>query len=237
MSPSIDIHAHAIVPEAEAIARKDPAWSRANEETARATGAASTERNRILITTVYRQKFADVEVRLRAMDAMRIDIQAVSPAPLYHYWADRESGMSRLLRRHYGSLVPEPGAAPSNVKRLLRSYFDGEIGCLGAIEWRTAGTSFQRAVWTALTTIAPGETLSYGALAAKLGCPKSVRAVGLANGANPISVVVPCHRVIGTDGSLTGYGGDEDRRRSKEAGFDLHLTKPVDPARLRAVLR
>ena len=90
MSPSIDIHAHAIVPEAEAIARKDPAWSRANEETARATGEASTERNRILMTTVYRQKFAEVEVRLRAMDAMRIDIQAVSPAPLYHYWADPE---------------------------------------------------------------------------------------------------------------------------------------------------
>ena len=90
MSPSIDIHAHAIVPEAEAIARQDPAWSRANEETARVTGEASTERNRILMTTVYRQKFADVEVRLRTMDAMRIDIQAVSPAPLYHYWADRE---------------------------------------------------------------------------------------------------------------------------------------------------
>ena len=90
MSPSIDIHAHAIVPEAEAIAPKDPAWSRANEETARATGAASTERNRILMTSVYRQKFADVGVRLRVMDAMRIDIQAVPPAPLYHYWADRE---------------------------------------------------------------------------------------------------------------------------------------------------
>ena len=64
-----------------------------------------------------------------------------------------------------------------------------------------------------LTTIAPGETLSYGALAAKLGCPKSVRAVGTANGANPISVVVPCHRVIGADGSLTGYGGGIERKR------------------------
>src|SRR5258708_8768977 len=90
MSPSIDIHAHAIVPEAEAIARKDPAWSRANEETARATGEASTERNRLLMTTVYRQKFAHVEVRLLAMGAMRIDIHAVMPAPLYHYWAHRE---------------------------------------------------------------------------------------------------------------------------------------------------
>lgn len=128
-------------------------------------------------------------------------------------WADRESSMARLLRLHYGSVVPEPGPAPRSVKRLLRSYFEGELGCLGAIEWRTDGTAFQRTVWTALTTIAPGETLSYGAMAAKLGCPKSVRAVGLANGANPISVVVPCHRVIGADGSLTGYGGGIERKR------------------------
>ena len=128
-------------------------------------------------------------------------------------WADREAGMARLLRLHYGSVVPESGSAPGNVRRLLRRYFDGELGCVRAIEWRTAGTPFQRSVWTVLTMIAPGETLSYRGLAAKLGCPKSVRAVGLANGANPISVVVPCHRVIGADGSLTGYGGGIERKR------------------------
>jgi methylated-DNA-[protein]-cysteine S-methyltransferase len=128
-------------------------------------------------------------------------------------WADCEARMARLLRRHYGSLVPEPGAAPAHVARLLGSYFEGGIGALGGIEWRAAGTPFQRSVWSALTTIAPGETLSYGALAVKLGHPKSVRAVGLANGANPISVVVPCHRVIGADGSLTGYGGGIERKR------------------------
>jgi len=128
-------------------------------------------------------------------------------------WADRESGMARLLRLHYGSLAPEPGAAPDTVKHLLRRYFAGETGCLAAIAWRTGGTPFQRAVWTALTTIMPGETYSYGTLAAKLGCPKAVRAVGLANGSNPISVVVPCHRVIGADGSLTGYGGGLARKR------------------------
>jgi methylated-DNA-[protein]-cysteine S-methyltransferase len=128
-------------------------------------------------------------------------------------WADRRSGMAGLLRRHYGSVLPEPGAAPESVKRLLRRYFDGDLSCLTAIEWRTAGTPFQRTVWTALTTIAPGETLSYSALAVKIGCPTAVRAVGLANGANPISVVVPCHRVIGADGSLTGYGGGIERKR------------------------
>ena len=128
-------------------------------------------------------------------------------------WADREADMARLLRLHYGSLVPTASAAPADIKRLVRRYFDGEPGCLRAIEWRTGGTTFQRSVWTALTRIAPGETLSYGALAAKLGCPQSVRAVGAANGANPISVVVPCHRVIGADGSLTGYRGGIERKR------------------------
>jgi methylated-DNA-[protein]-cysteine S-methyltransferase len=128
-------------------------------------------------------------------------------------WADREAGMARLLRLHYGSIVPDAGAAPSHVKRLLRGYFDGDFLGLAAIEWRAGGTAFQRAVWAGLTTIAPGETLSYGALAAKLGWPRAVRAVGTANGANPISVVVPCHRVIGADGSLTGYGGGIARKR------------------------
>ena len=128
-------------------------------------------------------------------------------------WADRESGMARLLRLHYGSLAPEPGAAPGELLRRLRAYFEGDIGCLAAIEWRTAGTPFQRSVWKALTAIPPGETRSYGALAAKLGRPRSVRAVGAANGANPISVVVPCHRVIGADGLLTGYGGGLERKR------------------------
>jgi methylated-DNA-[protein]-cysteine S-methyltransferase len=149
-------------------------------------------------------------------------------------WADRRSDMARRLRQHYGSLVPEPGAMPGSLQRLLRRYFEGDLGCLAAIEWRTGGTSFQRMVWTALTTIALGETLSYGALAAKLGCPRSVRAVGLANGANPISVVVPCHRVIGADGSLTGYGGGLERKRwllnHEGAAFRDRLLRPARAA-------
>jgi len=128
-------------------------------------------------------------------------------------WADRASGMARLLRLHYGSVVPEPGDAPENLRRRLRRYFEGDVGCLVDIVWRTSGTPFQRSVWLGLTTILPGQTLSYGSLAAKLGRPRSVRAVGLANGSNPISVVVPCHRVIGADGSLTGYGGGLERKR------------------------
>lgn len=87
---AIDIHAHAIIPAAEAIARGDPGWARAMDLAAIATGPASTEYNRKMMATVYRAKFADLEVRLRAMDSMGIDVQAVSLAPIYHYWAGRE---------------------------------------------------------------------------------------------------------------------------------------------------
>ena len=84
---------------------------------------------------------------------------------------------------------------------------------LPSTQSETTGTDFQREVWAALRKIRPGTTLSYGALAQKLGRPKAVRAVGLANGANPIAIMVPCHRVIGADASLTGYGGGVDRKR------------------------
>ena len=128
-------------------------------------------------------------------------------------WADREDAMHRLLRLHYGATALEPGAAPQPVRDSVQRYFAGEIGSLGTIAWRTGGTPFQRAVWQGLTTIPPGQTLSYAALAERLGRSSAVRAVGAANGANPISVVVPCHRVIGADGSLTGYGGGLERKR------------------------
>ena len=78
--------------------------------------------------------------------------------------------------------------------------------------WRTGGTEFQRSVWTALCSIPVGETLTYKGLAQRIGRPAAIRAVGLANGANPVAIVVPCHRVIGSDGSLTGYGGGLDRK-------------------------
>jgi methylated-DNA-[protein]-cysteine S-methyltransferase len=128
-------------------------------------------------------------------------------------WADHEPRLTRLLRRHYGAVAIAPGAAPAETRRALDAYFAGELGALDTIACATGGTAFQRAVWAGLRAIGPGETLSYGALAARLGVPKAVRAVGLANGANPVGVVVPCHRVIGADGTLTGYGGGLDRKR------------------------
>jgi methylated-DNA-[protein]-cysteine S-methyltransferase len=128
-------------------------------------------------------------------------------------YGDYEPRMMRLLARHYGAVPLEPGAAPAVLKAALADYFAGDFAALGRIAWATAGTEFQRQVWAALTTIPVGQTLSYAGLAAKIGRPKAVRAVGLANGANPVAVVVPCHRVIGAGGALTGYAGGLERKR------------------------
>jgi methylated-DNA-[protein]-cysteine S-methyltransferase len=105
------------------------------------------------------------------------------------------------------------GAAPAAIRRALKAYFAGDLARLRDIQWATDGTPFQQRVWTALTAIPAGTTTTYGALAAGIGRPRAVRAVGAANGANPIAIVVPCHRLVGADGTLTGYGGGLERKR------------------------
>lgn len=95
----------------------------------------------------------------------------------------------------------------------LKAYFAGELTGF-EIELDLGGTEFQQRVWKALLTIPYGETRTYGELAAQIGVPGAARAVGLANGHNPISIIVPCHRVIGAGGKLTGYGGGLDRKRT-----------------------
>jgi methylated-DNA-[protein]-cysteine S-methyltransferase len=103
-------------------------------------------------------------------------------------------------------------AAFADVAAQLGEYFAGARTTFD-VELAPSGTEFQRRVWAQLRTIPYGETRSYGAVAAELGTPGASRAVGLANGRNPISIIVPCHRVIGADGSLTGYGGGMERKR------------------------
>jgi methylated-DNA-[protein]-cysteine S-methyltransferase len=110
----------------------------------------------------------------------------------------------------------------------LGAYFAGELTDFD-IELDLRGTNFQQRVWKALLTIPYGETRSYGEIAEQIGVPGAARAVGLANGHNPIAIVVPCHRVIGASGSLTGYGGGLDRKRTllelekKRAAVNLTL--------------
>lgn len=130
-------------------------------------------------------------------------------------WDDHEPRMHRLLRLHYGAGGAElrPGRLPVSVSDALDAYFAGQIDAIEGIPVRTNGTPFQRAVWAGLRAIGAGTAWSYADLAAFIGRPRAVRAVGAANGANPVGVIVPCHRVIGADGSLTGYGGGLERKR------------------------
>jgi methylated-DNA-[protein]-cysteine S-methyltransferase len=117
-----------------------------------------------------------------------------------------------LVRRFRGASF-EDAADPGGAGSCLRRYFDGELRALDAIDVDPGGSPFQRRVWLTLRKIPPGHTWSYSELAGAVGRPLAVRAVGAANGANPIALVLPCHRVIGKDGSLTGYGGGLDRKR------------------------
>jgi methylated-DNA-[protein]-cysteine S-methyltransferase len=128
-------------------------------------------------------------------------------------FADHESRMHRLLRDHYGDYELAKGRSPKVVVRALDAYFDGDLTAIDKVQVTTGGTTFQRSVWGALRKIAPGSTRSYGEIAAEIGRPKASRAVGAANGSNPIAIVVPCHRVIGANGTLTGYGGGLPRKR------------------------
>jgi methylated-DNA-[protein]-cysteine S-methyltransferase len=128
-------------------------------------------------------------------------------------WEDHAARIERLLRLQYGVVELGQARAPAAIKSPLKNYFSGDLDALKAIEWRVAGTPFQRKVWTALAKIPAGTTMSYGVLAAKLGSPNAMRAVGHANGSNPIGVVIPCHRLIGANGALVKYGSGLARKR------------------------
>jgi methylated-DNA-[protein]-cysteine S-methyltransferase len=128
-------------------------------------------------------------------------------------FGDHESRLQRLLRRHYGDIAIEKGAAPRSIIRALDAYFDGDLNALDEIPVASGGMAFQRLVWRSLREIPPGTTQTYGQIAARIGQPTASRAVGAANGANPVAIVVPCHRVIGAGGTLTGYAGGLARKR------------------------
>ena len=125
------------------------------------------------------------------------------------------AGSNGLTGLRFGA-APPPGATPSPMPEItdqLDAYFKGELREFD-IRLDLHGTSLQRAVWNELLAIPYGETASYGEIAARIGHPGKARAVGRANGRNPIAIVCPCHRVIGSDGSLVGYGGGLENKRT-----------------------
>ena len=129
------------------------------------------------------------------------------------YFGDDVERVRVTLRRRNPSCEIREGRVPHAITAALSSYFDGELAAIDSVPVVMNGTDFQRKVWALLRKIPAGTTTSYGALAATLGQPGASRAVGLANGSNPVGLVVPCHRVIGSNGSLTGYGGGLPRKR------------------------
>lgn len=130
---------------------------------------------------------------------------------LLHFGAD-EPAIDQLFDRWYPGEPRARQPLPA-VGSVLARYFAGEIGALDTIAVELNGTPFQKKAWQALRRIPPGTTISYADLAKRIGEPSAVRAVGSANGANPVAVIVPCHRVIGSNGTLTGYGGGLDRKQ------------------------
>lgn len=157
---------------------------------------------------------ADRSGRLRAVD-----------------WNDYEPRMLRLLERHYGKhgFKLERALNPHGLTNVIKRYFAGEVDAINEVSVQTEGTPFQRSVWNELRKIPAGKAISYGKLAERIDRPAAVRAVGLANGSNPIGIIVPCHRVIGSNGSLTGYGGGLERKQWLLEHERKHTCTPSRP--------
>ncbi|MBC6440241.1 MAG: methylated-DNA--[protein]-cysteine S-methyltransferase [Rhodospirillales bacterium] len=125
---------------------------------------------------------------------------------------DENGRFDAFLARRYPNGAPPRERDTSGIPESLMAYFDGDLGAIDAVPARPHGTPFQQAVWTALRRVPCGTAITYRDLADRAGRPRAIRAAGAANGQNPVSIVIPCHRIIGTDGSLTGYGGGLARK-------------------------
>ena len=144
-------------------------------------------------------------------------------------FASDAAAVVKRIERGVGPLEQTAHDDPGGAVSALRRYFDGDLTAIEELEVDPIGTDFQQVVWAALRSVPVGETTSYGELAATIDSPGAVRAVGSANGANPIVVIVPCHRVVRSDGSLGGYGGGLDRKRwllAHEHAGDASLWSP-----------
>jgi methylated-DNA-[protein]-cysteine S-methyltransferase len=143
----------------------------------------------------------------------RVRLFAKDGALRFVAFGDEFEWTARALARRYGDFQEDEQPGLGGIATRLEDYFGGDLHALDTIPARPEGTAFQLRVWAALREIPVGTTVAYSELARQLGDVRSVRAVGAANGSNPVGIVIPCHRVIGADGSLVGYGGGLDRKR------------------------
>jgi methylated-DNA-[protein]-cysteine S-methyltransferase len=125
---------------------------------------------------------------------------------------DAKDRVAREMKARFGDVTLQPASNPFGLSDVVRDYFAGNLHALDTLLTDGGGSAFERNVWAELRRIPCGTTVSYGSIARKLGDIQLSRAVGTANGKNPIAIVVPCHRVIGSDGSMTGYGGGITRK-------------------------
>jgi methylated-DNA-[protein]-cysteine S-methyltransferase len=128
-------------------------------------------------------------------------------------FADYETRMMALLHKRYRSLELVESIDPQGFSSSIRAYLNGDFGSVQDLPVNAGGTDFQQQVWQSLRLIPVGTTISYGELATNIVKPTAARAVGMANSLNPVAIVIPCHRVIGTKAKLTGYAGGLDRKR------------------------
>jgi methylated-DNA-[protein]-cysteine S-methyltransferase len=153
----------------------------------------------------------------------------------YHGFDDR---MMRLLHKTFGHVDPRSPVAPTRFRRLIEAFLDGDFAIVDTIPVDARGTEFQRTVWTALRAIPAGTTETYQQLAVRIGRPKAARAVGLANSQNPIAIIQPCHRVVGSGGELTGYaGGLKIKQWLLEHEGAIKAAATPDPDRLASAYR
>ncbi|MEO9336629.1 methylated-DNA--[protein]-cysteine S-methyltransferase [Mesorhizobium sp. SB112] len=142
-------------------------------------------------------------------------------------FADRDLRLRTMLDRRLGTAryTLLPGHGPAQTRDAMSAYFAGELSAINTIPTKAGGTSFQETVWAELRRLQAGKATTYAALAQRIERTQSPRAVGHANGANPISIIIPCHRLVGASGHLTGYGGGLERKRwllDHEARFSGH---------------
>jgi methylated-DNA-[protein]-cysteine S-methyltransferase len=139
---------------------------------------------------------------------------ADNEARLHHLvWPESEEAVRRELARHYGPVTIETVKDPGGVSSQVQSYFAGDLAIIDNMPVVPIGTPFQLKVWAALREIPAGEPISYGDMARRIGHPDAFRAVGMACNANPVAVVVPCHRVVGSGGAMVGFGGGIPRKQ------------------------
>lgn len=153
------------------------------------------------------------------------------------HFTDREERWRSYLTRQYGPDVRLlPASDAHGFTSAFAAYFAGDCCAIDQLPVETSGTGFQKTVWHTLRSIPAGHTWSYGQLAQYIGQPKAVRAVGAANGANPVGIVLPCHRVIGANGSLTGYGGGLSRKQWLLEHERRHLGRQIEIPEFKSVL-